>query len=141
VKHCTGWILEHRYTPASLSRYEFLALKGADRVVASSLVLAGELIKQDDTSFAWTVHAVQAHRDDYDVAHDEAHESNLQGAPGLVLPETSHVAGLQGAPELKSGGGAGAEVWRGRLSWCLAGAPELMSGGGAGAEVWRGRLS
>jgi hypothetical protein len=81
VKQCIGWILEHQYTPVSLSRYGFLALKGADRVVAASLVTAGELIKQEDPSFVSTVHVVQAQRDDYDRADDDP----TQGSPELVL--------------------------------------------------------
>ena len=85
VKRCVGWILEHQYTPASLSKYGLLALKGKDRVIAASLVTAGELIKQEDPSFVSTVHIVQAQRDDHDEAGDE--DGTAQGAPELVLEE------------------------------------------------------
>jgi len=64
AERCIGWILEHQYTPASLSRYGLLALKGADRVVADAVATAGELIRQEDPSLALAVHLVQAKRDD-----------------------------------------------------------------------------
>ena len=83
VERCIGWILEHQYTTASLSKYGLLALKGVDRVIAASLVTAGELIKQEDPSFVSTVHIVQAQRDDHDVAGDE--DGTAQGVPELVL--------------------------------------------------------
>lgn len=83
VKGSIGWILEHQYTPASLSKYGFLALKGRDRVIADSLATAGELIKQEDPTFVSAVHVVQAQRDDHDEAGDE--DGKAQGAPELAL--------------------------------------------------------
>jgi predicted 2-oxoglutarate/Fe(II)-dependent dioxygenase YbiX len=81
AERCLGWILEHEYTPASLSKYGILALKGADRAVADSLVTAGELMRLDDPSLSLSVHLAQARRDDQDVAGDE----EAQGAPELAM--------------------------------------------------------
>jgi hypothetical protein len=87
---CLGWLLHHQYTAASLDRLGCGALKGRDRVVADSLLSAGELMKLGAPGDELSVHVVEAQRVDVDYRQGEC----KVGTPELILPDGVHPARL-----------------------------------------------
>jgi hypothetical protein len=109
LDRCCGYILEHQYTSSSLSLLGLRALKGRDRAVADSLVLASAAMRQEDPGKGLVLHVARARR--VINAHDDRYATSaadleLQldvGEGGVFAADGSEPSPGGGALELLRG--------------------------------------